>query len=112
MIIVTHCADQHADDNEREQGNQSKAERNSEFLGCYGEHKIGMAFRKKAFHRAFTRTFAEPSATHEAFGCDVNIERIARSGIKEALNTARHVRHRVVRAEKPDPGEASNSGDP
>src|ERR1044072_5048071 len=73
--------------------------------------RSSMRMTMKANSATITRQSAMPnsSAAHKAFGCDVDVEGVARRGIEKTLNAARDVRHCVVGAEQADAGQAGNA---
>ena len=95
-VVVAHGARQRADHDEGIERDQHQAERDAEFLRRHREHEVGVALRQQPLDRALARAAAEPAAAHEAFGGDVDIEGVAGGRIEEALDAARHVRHRVI----------------
>ena len=67
---------------------------------------------QQPLHGALARALAEPAAAHEAFGGDVDIEGVARGRIEEALDAARHVRHREIGGGQADAGDAGDAEHP
>src|SRR5262249_2111687 len=82
-------------------------EHDAEFLCRHCEHKIRMAFRQNAFHRAFTWSAAEPAAARERFQRNTDVEIVARCGVEKPFDAPRDVRNREI-----GPCEASRRGCP
>ena len=77
-----------------------------------GEDEVGVAVGQDALHRALARSLAEPAALHEALDGVVDLERVARCRVEEAVDARGHMRQQRVGGEQAEHAEAAEAQHP
>ncbi len=111
-IFLAHRMRERAQHDESEERDENKAEHDTELFGGHREHEIRMAVRQDAFHRPLARPAAEPAAAHERLQRRVDLERVARARIEEALDARGDVRDELIGGEQREHRGGGGAGEP
>src|SRR5579885_1048376 len=104
-IVLLEDAREAAQDDEGEDEDDEEARDEPELFAGDGKDEIGMRVRKRFLDRTLARPLAPEAAIHEGFDRAVDLIAVARGGIEETVDAARHMRQEKIGAD--EPGDAA-----